>query len=338
MNGSLYIPVVFEIHSATEIYDPVSNTWSDAGSMASPRMFHTATLLANGKVLVAGGKTLYELYSSAELYDPSTRSWSSAGNMTSSRVGHRATLLSNGKVLLVGDSASSVGALYDPVGNSWTDTRNIVNARYSLTATLLPNGRLLVAGGVVQGATSANAELYAPSANTVTTNSLPGMAGAATATLAGGGAGCILQPGTGFSAATANPSGKRLPHGQFVFQAVGCNPGSSVTLTLTYPQPLAADVTFWKYGPPTAGAASTWFQWTGATLSSDRRSVSYVLTDNGPGDSDPAAGRFSDPFAPAVAAADLAAVPVSIPVDAPWMLALLSMTLGALAWRQRNAS
>lgn len=338
LHGSLYVPLVFELHSATEIYDPVSNTWNDAGSMASPRMFHTATLLANGKVLVVGGRTMYEVYSSAELYDPSSRSWSSAGNMTSSRVGHRATLLSNGKVLVDGGAALSVGSLYDPVGNSWTDTGNVVNAHYGHTATLLPSGRVLVAGGVVQNAASANAELYAPSANTVTTNSVPGMTGAASATLAGGGAGCILQQGTGFSATAAKPGGKRLPYGQFAFQAVGCNPGSSVTLTLTYPQPLAADVTFLKFGPPTAGAASTWFQWTGATLSSDRRSVSYVLTDNGPGDSDPAAGRFSDPFAPAVAAVNPAAAPVSIPVDAPWMLVLLSALVGTLAWRRRTAS
>jgi len=228
--------------------------------------------------------------------------------------------------------------LYDPVANGWTDTRSMASTRQNHTATLLPSGRLLVAGGEVQNATSANAELYAPSANTVTTNSVPGMTGAASATLAGGGAGCILQPGTGFSATAAKPGGKRLPYGQFAFQAVGCDPGSSVTLTLTYPQPLAADATFWKFGPPTAGAAPAWFQWTGATLSSDRRSVSYVLTDNGPGDSDPAAGRFSDPFAPAVAAADPAAAPVSIPVDAPWMLALLSALVGTLAWRKRTTA
>lgn len=61
-----------------ELYDPVAGTWSPTGSMMSPRVSHTATLLANGKVLVVGGKSYGSIYyslNSAELYDPATGTW-----------------------------------------------------------------------------------------------------------------------------------------------------------------------------------------------------------------------------------------------------------------------
>src|SRR5438132_14371801 len=80
-----------------ELYDPVRNSWSSAGSIAT---FYgaTATLLGNGKVLVAGGSDGAYL-SSAELYDPVSNSWSAAAPMTTRRFDHTATLLGNGMVL-----------------------------------------------------------------------------------------------------------------------------------------------------------------------------------------------------------------------------------------------
>jgi N-acetylneuraminic acid mutarotase len=94
--------------SSAELYDPVSNTWSDAAPMAQPRSNHTATLLSNGKVLVAGGENLVpgagfvSILSTAELYDPATNTWSPAAPMGKARLLFGATLLNNGKVLVAG--------------------------------------------------------------------------------------------------------------------------------------------------------------------------------------------------------------------------------------------
>lgn len=167
----------------------------------------------------------------------------------------------------------------------------------------------------------------------VVSGSAPGMAGVATGTLSGGGGSCTLNPGsTSFMTPVGTPGGLTLPHGGFEFLATGCS--GNVTLTLSYPDPLPAGIQFWKFGPATAGAgASTWFAWSGATLSPDRRTVIYTVTDNGVGDSDSALGSIRDPFAPAFFVASGAA---AIPVNNPWALAGLVAIMGWLGLRRRK--
>jgi N-acetylneuraminic acid mutarotase len=76
--------------------------WSKSGSMINARFDHTATVLQNGKVLVAGGYNGSHVISSAELYDPSTGTWTTTGSMSYIRFRHTASLLANGKVLVAG--------------------------------------------------------------------------------------------------------------------------------------------------------------------------------------------------------------------------------------------
>ena len=127
-------------------------SWSYTGSLNTARLFHTTTLLANGKVLVAGGCNDAGCLSldSAELYDPVTGTWGLTGGPNVDRVEHSATLLLNGKVLVAGGFNHGVvgsAELYDPVAGTWSFTGNLNVARADHSATLLPDGKVLVTGG-----------------------------------------------------------------------------------------------------------------------------------------------------------------------------------------------
>ena len=82
-----------------------SGTWTKTGSLATARASHTATLLPNGKVLVAGGGV--PRLASAELYDPASGTWTATGSLATARYAHTATLLPNGKVLVAGGGDSN---------------------------------------------------------------------------------------------------------------------------------------------------------------------------------------------------------------------------------------
>ena len=125
-------------------------SFTNATPLIVRRYYHTATLLPNGKVLVAGGVGTNGSMASAELYDPATGTSVATGSLTNARSWHTATLLMNGKVLVVGgaDSVYRTSAeLYDPATGKWTLAGSLNTARGIHTATLLPNGRVLVVGG-----------------------------------------------------------------------------------------------------------------------------------------------------------------------------------------------
>jgi len=158
-----------------------SPAWSKTTNLSSPRSFHTATLLQDGKVLVVGGTsnavqsffTGRVFLKTAEIYDPATRTWRRTGDLSAARGHHTATLLPNGKVLVVGGVGQNgvllkTAEVFNPATGTWTLTQGNLNvARAGHTATLVPvsinspTGKVLVVGGVSNGLSVLDsAELY----------------------------------------------------------------------------------------------------------------------------------------------------------------------------------
>ena len=99
------------------------------------RIFHTATLLPNGQVLVAGEyQLLHSFETDADVYDPATQTWNPTGSLNTARSNHTATLLPSGKVLVAGERTNSA-ELFDPATGTWSPTGPMVNGRSGHRAT-----------------------------------------------------------------------------------------------------------------------------------------------------------------------------------------------------------
>jgi len=170
-----------------EIFNPSTGKIAPAAQMGVARAGHTATLLPDGRVLVAGGYTQLgnQALTSAEIYDPVTGGWSSTGSLNAGRAQHAAVPLASGQVLVVGGGAYPANGIsphgsapaqlaaeiFDPVSGTWsTVAKPVLDRPVHPTATLLPNGRVLVVGGQYMwnspDESQERSELYDPGSNT----------------------------------------------------------------------------------------------------------------------------------------------------------------------------
>jgi len=129
--------------------------------MLAPRSGHTATLVSDGRVLIAGGmRRNQDFYLSAELFDPKTGKFSATGDMLVARVGHAAVLLRSGKVLIaggwVGHGVTGEAELYDPASGKFTEIAHMTIPRGRPAATLLHDGNVLITGGADGGGAGSN--------------------------------------------------------------------------------------------------------------------------------------------------------------------------------------
>jgi hypothetical protein len=160
---------------SAEAWDPATGRSSPAGTLAEARVWHTATLLGDGRVLVIGGSSVgadgVSPRASAEIWDPETATFSPAGTLATARASHTATLLPDGRVLVVGGTGPTADGsarlasaeLWDPLTATFSPAGDLAEGRDGHSATLLADGRVVVLGGsgAKDGATLASAEVWA---------------------------------------------------------------------------------------------------------------------------------------------------------------------------------
>jgi large repetitive protein len=167
---------VSTVTNSAEIYNPATGLWSVTANMITARSYFDPVLLANGKVLVAGGHIAGFPFETAscELYDPVTGTWSPTGALLQPRTQYHATLLADGRALVTGGNNQTAGLiaqseLYDPATGTWTSSGSLTLPRDRNVQVRLADGRVLVAGGIKEFGfeshppkITASAEIYDP--------------------------------------------------------------------------------------------------------------------------------------------------------------------------------
>lgn len=145
-------------YSSTYVFDPADRSWLQSGLLNTARTGAAAAVLADGRILVAGGlyidRTGQSDLDSSELWDPASGSWSSTGPLAGTRVDASAATLADGRVLVVGGVASNgdqaqqaAAEVYDPETGRWSSAGTLATARSGFALVALADGGAIVVGG-----------------------------------------------------------------------------------------------------------------------------------------------------------------------------------------------
>ncbi|HLI51606.1 MAG TPA: kelch repeat-containing protein, partial [Thermomicrobiaceae bacterium] len=163
--------------AASQIYDPTTNRWTPVAPMLQDRSLQTATLLADGSVLVVGGVEintgpLFEYPGDAERHDPNTNTWTKVSAGFTSREDSSVVHLPDGRIMVIGGAKQgetlATAELFNPTTNNWYSAAPMTTPRSDASATILPDGRVLMAGGRDNESTDqplASTEIYDPVTN-----------------------------------------------------------------------------------------------------------------------------------------------------------------------------
>ena len=170
-NGKVLLAGGFD--NLSELYNPVTDAWSQTGAMIHTRRLHTATLMVGGQVLVAAGYdgVSKSITSSAEYYDSVHGIWRATGSLNIAREVHTALRLNDGRVMIAGGFTvatlpTETTEVYNVNTGTWSFGPSLNVARWKHTMTMLKDGRVLVVGGIDNSKTStASVELFDPSSN-----------------------------------------------------------------------------------------------------------------------------------------------------------------------------
>ena len=155
------------VSDAIDRFDPVTRTFTRIGTLRTGRFNHTATRLADGRILVLGGGVSLDIGAVADVVDPRSGGVSDGGRLQQTRVRHATVALADGRALVVGGYNRSTVELWDPATSSFRlVTARMAHVREYPTATLLADGRVLIAGGDTIAPTYLFAEIFDPRTET----------------------------------------------------------------------------------------------------------------------------------------------------------------------------
>src|SRR5688572_5587117 len=151
----LFVLAVSIVAGAPALAKQPPGVFVPAGELAAPRASHTATLLADGRVLIVGGHDFSGPTDRVEIYDPASGSITLAAPMLEGRYGHHAALLEDGRVLIAGGNQSSSTEIWDPATGAFSFGPALAVPQSNPAVVRLGDGRVLVAGGLHQYTMSA---------------------------------------------------------------------------------------------------------------------------------------------------------------------------------------